>query len=141
MSDIIDTAVQAGSFRTLCAAIQAAGLVDILKTQGPWTLFAPNDLAFSQLPTGAVFALMQDIPKLKNIMLYHVVSGEYLAEDVIENEQLMSVLGEELSVVTLGAVMINNAHVIEADIIADNGVIHIIDSVMMPRAAVRIQSR
>ena len=136
MATIVDIAVNAGTFKTLVAAVQAAGLVDTLKGAGPFTVFAPNDEAFAKLPKGTIDSLLQDIPKLKNILLYHVVSGKVMAKDVKTGPVTMVSGGTanlKVSGIFTKTVMINNAKVIKADIVADNGVIHVIDNVILPK--------
>lgn len=131
--DIVDIAVEDGRFGTLVAAVQAAGLVDTLKSEGPFTVFAPTDDAFAALPAGTVDALLADIPALTNILLYHVVEGKVLAADVVELSQAMSVQGQYLGIEIMdGKVMLDNAEVIITDIEASNGVIHVIDAVVLP---------
>ncbi|RCJ22697.1 fasciclin [Nostoc sp. ATCC 43529] len=133
MANIIETATNNGSFNTLVAAIQAAGLVDTLNSDGPFTVFAPTDEAFNQLPAGTVDALLQDIPKLKKILTYHVVSGKVLAADVVKLNSAKTVEGSEVTIDTSnGGVKINDATVAAADVAADNGVIHVIDKVLIP---------
>lgn len=132
MADIVDTAVKAGSFSTLVAAVKAAGLVDTLKGKGPFTLFAPNDQAFAKLPEGTVDALLKDIPKLKKILTYHVVSGKVMSADVVKLKSAKTVEGEDVKIDASHGVRINNATVTSPDVAADNGVIHIIDTVLMP---------
>ncbi|AKG20380.1 fasciclin domain-containing protein [Calothrix sp. 336/3] len=132
MADIVDTAVKAGSFSTLVAAVKAAGLVDTLKGTGPFTLFAPNDEAFAKLPQGTVEALLKDLPKLKKILTYHVVSGKVMASDVMKLKSAKTVEGEDVKIDTSHGVKVNNATVTTPDVAADNGVIHIIDTVLMP---------
>ncbi|WP_026733681.1 fasciclin domain-containing protein [Fischerella sp. PCC 9605] len=132
MADIVDTAVKAGSFNTLVTAVKAAGLVDTLKGKGPFTLFAPNDEAFAKLPKGTVDALLKDIPKLKKILTYHVVSGKVMAADVMKMKSAKTVEGENVKIDASDGVKINNATVTTPDVDADNGVIHIIDTVLMP---------
>lgn len=131
-ADIVDTAVSAGSFKTLAAALQAAGLVETLKGKGPFTVFAPTDEAFAKLPAGTVEALLQDIPKLKAILTYHVVAGQVEAKDVVKLAKATTVNGQEVTIGTSGGVTINDAKVIKADIQATNGVIHVIDTVLLP---------
>ena len=134
-ADIVDTAVSAGSFNTLVAAVKAAGLVDTLKGPGPFTVFAPTDAAFAKLPAGTVEALLQDPEKLKAILTYHVVSGKVMAAQVAKMKTATTVNGGPVMINAKGGkVMVNNAHVIKADIAADNGVIHVIDTVIMPPA-------
>ncbi|MEG4505953.1 fasciclin domain-containing protein [Microcoleus sp. F6_B4] len=132
MADIVDTAVSAGSFTTLVAAVQAAGLVETLKGPGPFTVFAPTDEAFAKLPEGTVDALLQDIPKLTKILTYHVVSGKVLAADAVKLTSAPTVEGSEVKIDASNGVKINDATVTQADVAADNGVIHIIDSVLLP---------
>ncbi|HEY9907474.1 MAG TPA: fasciclin domain-containing protein [Thermosynechococcaceae cyanobacterium] len=133
MADIVDTAVSAGSFTTLVAAVQAAGLVDTLKGAGPFTVFAPTDEAFAKLPAGTVEGLLQDIPKLKQILTYHVVSGKVMASDVVKLKSATTVQGSDVKIdASSGSVKVNDATVATADVAADNGVIHIIDSVLLP---------
>ncbi len=132
MADIVDTAVAAGSFTTLVAAVKAAGLVDTLKGAGPFTVFAPTDEAFAKLPEGTVEALLKDIPKLTKILTYHVVSGKVLAADVVKLTSAKTVEGSEVKIDASNGVKINDSTVTTADVAADNGVIHIIDSVLLP---------
>lgn len=132
MADIVDTAVSAGSFTTLVAAVQAAGLVDTLKGAGPFTVFAPTDEAFAKLPAGTVEALLQDIPKLTKILTYHVVSGKVMAADVVKLTSATTVEGSTVKIDASNGVKVNDATVTAADVAADNGVIHIIDSVLLP---------
>ena len=130
--DIVDTAVAAGSFKTLAAALGAAGLVDTLKEKGPFTVFAPTDEAFAKIPKADLEALLKDKAKLTSILTYHVVSGKVMAADV-KAGKVKTVQGSELTVSTSMGVMVDNAKVIKTDIAADNGVIHVIDSVIMPK--------
>ncbi|MEG4962520.1 MULTISPECIES: fasciclin domain-containing protein [unclassified Microcoleus] len=132
MADIVDTAVSAGSFTTLVAAVKAAGLVDTLKGAGPFTVFAPTDEAFAKLPEGTVEALLKDIPKLTKILTYHVVSGKVLAADVVKLTSAKTVEGSEVKIDASNGVKINDSTVTTADVAADNGVIHIIDAVLLP---------
>jgi uncharacterized surface protein with fasciclin (FAS1) repeats len=133
LKDIVDTAVEAGSFTTLVAAVQAAGLVETLKGEGPFTVFAPTDEAFAALPEGTVEALLADIPALTDILLYHVVSGKVMAADVVNLTSATTVQGSDLAiVVTDGKVTINGVNVITTDIETSNGVIHVIDAVLIP---------
>ena len=133
MADIVDTAVAAGSFTTLVAAIQAAGLVDTLKGAGPFTVFAPTDEAFAKLPAGTVEALLSDAPKLAAILTYHVVAGRVMAADVMKLTSAATVQGQTVAIDTSNGVQINGANVTQADIAADNGVIHVIDAVLLPK--------
>jgi transforming growth factor-beta-induced protein len=133
--DIVDIAVADGRFGTLVAAVQAAGLVDALKGEGPLTVFAPTDDAFSALPEGTVEALLVDIPTLTDILLYHVVAGKVMAADVIELSQAQTLQGQFIDIlVDGGKVMIDNAEVIITDIEASNGIIHVIDAVILPES-------
>jgi uncharacterized surface protein with fasciclin (FAS1) repeats len=135
-TDIVDTAVAAGTFNTLATALQAAGLADTLKTQGPFTVFAPTDEAFSKLPAGTVESLLkpENKEKLKAILLYHVVAGDVSAAQVMKMSSAKTVEGQDVKItVTDGAVMVNNANVIKADVLATNGVIHVIDTVLLPK--------
>jgi uncharacterized surface protein with fasciclin (FAS1) repeats len=133
-ADIVDTAVGAGNFTTLVAAVKAAGLVDTLKSPGPFTVFAPTDEAFAKLPAGAVDALLKDPAKLKKILLYHVVSGKVMAADVVKLKRAKTVEGSFLRIRVMGSqVMVDNANVVKTDIECDNGVIHVIDTVLMPK--------
>jgi uncharacterized surface protein with fasciclin (FAS1) repeats len=132
LADIVDTAVSAGCFTTLVAAVQAAGLVDTLKGAGPFTVFAPTDEAFAKLPAGTVDALLKDIPKLKKILTYHVVSGKVMAADVVKLKSANTVEGSTVKIDASNGVKINDSTVTTADVAADNGVIHIIDAVLLP---------
>jgi uncharacterized surface protein with fasciclin (FAS1) repeats len=133
-NDIVDTAVEAGSFTTLVAAVQAAGLEEALRGEGPLTVFAPTDDAFAALPEGTVDALLNDIPALTDILLYHVVDGRVLSADVVELEGATTLQGTDItiSVEEDGTVMINDAAVTVVDILTSNGVIHVIDAVILP---------
>ena len=130
--DIVDTAVAAGSFKTLAAALQAAGLVDTLKGKGPFTVFAPTDEAFAKISKADLDALLKDKAKLTAVLTYHVVSGTVMAKDV-KAGKVKTVQGSELTVATAGGVMVDNAKIVKTDIVADNGVIHVIDSVVLPK--------
>jgi transforming growth factor-beta-induced protein len=133
MKDIVDIAVEDGRFTTLVTAVQAAGLVDTLKGEGPYTVFAPTDDAFDKLPAGTIEALLDDIPTLTDILLYHVVPGKVMAADVVNLSSADTALGQPVTISVMGdKVMINDAQVIIADIEASNGVIHVIDSVILP---------
>ena len=133
--DIVDTAVADGRFTTLVTALQAAGLVDTLKGAGPFTVFAPTNDAFNKLPAGTLDSLLQDIPALKNVLLYHVVSGKVMAADVVKLTSATTVLGKTVTIrIDQGNVYINDAKVIITDIQASNGVIHIINAVLSPPA-------
>jgi uncharacterized surface protein with fasciclin (FAS1) repeats len=132
MADIVDTAVNAGSFTTLIAAVKAAGLVETLKGAGPFTVFAPRDEAFAKLPAGTVEGLLKDISQLKKILTYHVVAGKVMAADVAGMKSATTVEGSDVKIDTSSGVMINKSKVVTPDVATDNGVIHIIDSVLMP---------
>ncbi len=132
MADIVDTAVNAGSFSTLVAAVKAAGLVETLKGAGPFTVFAPTDEAFAKLPAGTVEGLLNDLPKLKKILTYHVVSGKVMAADVVKLKSAKTVEGSEVKIDASNGVKVNDATVVTPDVAADNGVIHIIDTVLLP---------
>jgi transforming growth factor-beta-induced protein len=132
-ADIVDTAVADGRFTTLVAAVQAAGLVDALKGEGPLTVFAPTDEAFAKLPAGTIDALLKDIPALTDILLYHVVDGRVLAADVVSLTAATTLQGSDITItVADGQVKINDATVIITDILTTNGVIHVIDTVILP---------
>ena len=130
--DIVDTAVAAGSFKTLATALTAAGLVDTLKGKGPFTVFAPTDEAFAKVPKADLDALLKDKAKLTAVLTYHVVAGKVMAADV-KAGKVKTVQGSELTVTTMGGVKVDNANVVKTDIVADNGVIHVIDSVVIPK--------
>ncbi|AKJ30502.1 fasciclin domain-containing protein [Caldimonas brevitalea] len=131
--DIVDTAVAAGDFKTLATALDKAGLVQTLKGKGPYTVFAPTDAAFAKLPKADLDALLADKAKLAAVLTYHVVPGNVMAKDV-KAGKVKTVEGSELTVSTRGSgVMVNDAKVVKTDIVADNGVIHVIDSVVLPR--------
>ena len=130
--DIVDTAVVAGSFKTLATALQAAGLVDTLKGKGPFTVFAPTDEAFAKVPKADLDALLKDKAKLTAVLTYHVVPGKVMAADV-KAGKVKTVQGSELTVSTTGGVKVDAANVVKTDIAASNGVIHVIDRVIMPK--------
>ena len=133
--DIVDTAVSAGSFNTLVAAVKAAGLVDTLKGPGPFTVFAPTDEAFAKLPEGTLDDLLkpENKSKLQAILTYHVVAGKVMAKDVVKLHTAKTVNGQQVTVKSeMGSVMIDNAKVVKTDILCTNGVIHVIDSVILP---------
>jgi uncharacterized surface protein with fasciclin (FAS1) repeats len=137
MHDIIDTAVAAGSFKTLAAALTAANLIATLKGAGPFTVFAPTDEAFAKLPAGTVDALLKDIPKLTAILTYHVVGGKVMAADVMtmDGKSAATVNGAEIKIGTTGGVKINGSvNVVKTDIECTNGVIHVVDAVILPPA-------
>jgi uncharacterized surface protein with fasciclin (FAS1) repeats len=130
--DIVDTAVGAGTFKTLATALTAAGLIDTLKGKGPFTVFAPTDAAFAKIPKADLDALLKDKAKLTAVLTYHVVPGKVMAADV-KAGNVKTVQGSEITITTMGGVMVNKAKVTATDIVADNGVIHVIDSVIMPK--------
>ncbi len=130
--DIVDTAVAAGSFKTLATALQAAGLVDTLKGKGPFTVFAPTDEAFAKIPKADLDALLKDKAKLTAVLTYHVVPGKVMAKDV-KAGNVKTVQGSNIALATTGGVTVNNAKVVSADVGASNGVIHVIDTVLMPK--------
>jgi uncharacterized surface protein with fasciclin (FAS1) repeats len=132
-ADIVDTAVAAGKFNTLVKAVKAAGLADTLKGDGPFTVFAPTDEAFAKLPAGTVESLLNDKKKLAQILTYHVIPGKVMSSEVTTGA-VQTVQGQPLNVVVdKGAVKVNEAQVVQADVIASNGVIHVIDSVVLPQ--------
>jgi uncharacterized surface protein with fasciclin (FAS1) repeats len=133
MPTIVDIAVQAGSFKTLVQAVQAAGLVETLSGEGPFTVFAPTDEAFAQIPAETLQAVLANKEQLTAILTYHVVPGKLMAADVVRSTQLQTVQGQSITVSTEGGVRVDNANVIQTDIEADNGVIHVIDQVIMPK--------
>jgi len=138
MADIVDTAVAAGSFKTLVTAVKAAGLVDTLKSKGPFTVFAPTDDAFAKLPKGTVEGLLKDVPKLTAVLTYHVVAGKVMAADVVKLKSAKTVQGQEVKVDAVKwhlhkNVKINDANIVKPDIVTDNGVIHVIDKVLLPK--------
>jgi uncharacterized surface protein with fasciclin (FAS1) repeats len=130
--DIVDVAVKAGSFKTLVAAVQAAGLVDTLKSPGPFTVFAPTDEAFAKIPKETLDGLLKDKAALAKILTYHVVSGKVMAKDV-KPGMVKTVQGQDITLATTGGVTVNGAKVVAADVAASNGVIHAIDTVIMPK--------
>ena len=130
--DIVDTAVKAGNFKTLGAAGQAAGLVDTLKGPGPFTVFAPTDEAFAKIPKATLDSLLADKAALTKVLTYHVVPGKVMAKDVMAGK-VKTVQGQELTVATSGGVMVDQSKVIATDVAASNGVIHAIDTVLMPK--------
>jgi uncharacterized surface protein with fasciclin (FAS1) repeats len=134
MADIVDIAVGAGAFTTLVTAVQAANLVDALKSPGPFTVFAPNDDAFAKLPPGTITTLVQNIPQLTRILTFHVVSGRYTRADLAKLGSVTSLEGAAIEIdISDEAFEVNNATVVAADIEADNGIIHVIDNVILMR--------
>ena len=132
LHDIVDTAVAAGNFKTLAAAVTAAGLIDTLKSAGPFTVFAPTDEAFAKVPKATLDALLADKAALTKVLTYHVVAGKVMAADVTTGH-VKSVQGSDLALSTEGGVTVNGAKVVAADVAATNGVIHAIDTVLMPK--------
>ncbi|MGK0373567.1 MAG: putative surface protein with fasciclin (FAS1) repeats [Arenicella sp.] len=130
--DIVDTAVAAGSFNTLAAALTEAGLIDTLKGVGPFTVFAPTDEAFAKIPADQLKAILADKELLTSILTYHVVAGKVMAADVVKLESATSLQGSELAISTTDGVKVNNANVVKTDIKTSNGVIHVIDTVLVP---------
>lgn len=130
--DIVDTAIDAGDFTTLVTALQTAGLVDTLKGPGPFTVFAPNDAAFAKIPPEELQALLADKEQLTAVLTYHVVPGTVMAADVVNLESAKTVQGESLTIDTSDGVMVDGAKVVATDIMASNGVIHVIDTVLIP---------
>jgi len=138
MPDILDTAIAAGSFRTLVKAVKAAGLVETLKGKGPLTVFAPTDDAFAKLPKSTVEGLLKDTPKLKAVLTYHVILGKVMAADVVKMSSAKTVQGQNIKIDASKwhlhkNVKVNDANVVKADIVTDNGVIHVIDKVILPK--------
>lgn len=131
--DIVDTAVEAGSFTTLVAAVEAAGLVETLKGEGPFTVFAPTDEAFAALPEGTVEGLLEDTDALTAVLTYHVVPGKVMSTDLSDGMMAETVQGQEVTIGTEGGVTVDGANVVQADIEASNGVIHVIDAVILPQ--------
>ncbi len=132
MKNIVEIAAGGKQFNTLVTAVKAAGLADTLQGPGPFTVFAPTDEAFAKLPVGTVDDLLKDLPKLKAVLTYHVVPGKVMAKEVAGLQKAKTAQGGELRVDTVHGVKINNARVTQADIEASNGVIHVIDTVLMP---------
>lgn len=133
MADILETAVNAGNFSTLVKAVEATELVEILKSPGPYTVFAPTDEAFAGLPEGTLDSLLQDIPKLKRIVAYHVAFGDVRAEDLMQIEEAETVEGSIVAIESSdNKIKVNDANVVKSDVLTDNGVIHVIDAVLIP---------
>jgi uncharacterized surface protein with fasciclin (FAS1) repeats len=138
MGDIVDTAIQAGSFKTLVKAVQAAGLVETLKGKGPFTVFAPTDEAFAKLSKGIVDGLLKDAPKLQALLTYHIVPGKVMVADVVKLKSAKTVQGQNIKIDASKwhlhkNVKVNDANVVKTDIVTDNGVIHVIDKVILPK--------
>jgi uncharacterized surface protein with fasciclin (FAS1) repeats len=134
-ANVVDTLMNDGRFTTFNKAVEAAGLVETLKGMGPFTVFAPTDSAFAKLPPGTVDGLLADVPTLKSLLLYHVVSGQMMAADLMKMTKLGSMAGDSIAVMVMpdGKVMLNNsANVIQADVAAKNGVVHVVDTVLIP---------
>ena len=131
--DIVDTAIAAGSFKTLAKLLTDAGLVETLKGAGPFTVFAPTDEAFAKVPKATLDALAADKNKLRAVLTYHVVPGKVMAADVTKLTEAKTVQGQSVKISTAGGVKIDNANVVKTDIAASNGVIHVIDSVLLPK--------
>jgi len=133
MADLVETAVNAGNFNTLVKAAEAANLIEMLKSPGSFTLFAPTDEAFAKLPEGTLDSLLQDIPKLKKIVAYHVASGDVRSDDLVQINEAETLEGSILAIESAdGKVKVNGANILKTDILTDNGVIHVIDAVLMP---------
>jgi uncharacterized surface protein with fasciclin (FAS1) repeats len=133
MANIVETAVNAGKFKNLVQAAEAAQILDVLKGKEIFTLFAPSDEAFAKLPEGTLDALLQDIPKLKKILTYHVAYGDVRSDDLVQIEEAETLEGSVVAIESQnGKVKVNDATVVQTDILADNGVIHVIDSVLIP---------
>ena len=131
--DIVDTAISAGSFNTLVTAVKAAGLVGTLKGEGPYTVFAPTDAAFAKIPADVLNSLLADKDALRKVLLYHVVSGSVTAAQVVKMSSAPTAQGSKVMISSANGVKINNANVVKADIMTSNGVIHVIDTVLLPK--------
>jgi len=131
-TDLVDTAVSAGSFNTLAKALTEAGLVETLRGPGPFTVFAPTDEAFAKLPPGTLEVLLKDKDKLRAVLTYHVVAGKVMAVDVVKLTSAKTIQGQDLRISTMDGVKVNQAKVIKTDVVASNGVIHVIDAVVLP---------
>jgi len=133
MANLIETATSAGNFKTLLAAIEAAGVRNLLESEGSMTVLAPTDDAFAKLPGGALDELLQDLPKLKRVVMYHILSGDVRSDDLAQIEEAPTEEGSILAIEhSNGKIKVNDATVVKMDILADNGVIHVIDGVLMP---------
>jgi len=131
--DIVETAIEAGQFQTLATALQAAGLVETLKGEGPFTVFAPTDDAFAKIPEATLQALLADKAKLTRVLTYHVVPGKVTAADVVKLKEAKTVEGQSVRIDSADGVKVDDANVIKADVMASNGVIHVIDAVILPQ--------
>ncbi|MEH2444187.1 fasciclin domain-containing protein [Nostoc sp.] len=133
MADLVETAIKAGNFNTLVKAATAGNLIEILKSPGSFTLFAPTDEAFANLPEGTLDSLLKDIPKLQKIVAYHIVSGDVRSDDLLEINEAETLEGSIVAIESAdGKIKVNSANILKTDILTDNGVIHIIDAVLMP---------
>ncbi|MEH2198648.1 fasciclin domain-containing protein [Nostoc sp.] len=133
MADLVETAINAGNFNTLVKAATAVNLIEILKSPGSFTLFAPTDEAFANLPEGTLDSLLKDIPKLQKIVAYHIVSGDVRSDDLLEINEAETLEGSIVAIESAdGKIKVNSANILKTDILTDNGVIHIIDAVLMP---------
>ncbi len=135
MADIVDTATNVESFKTLLTVIEAAGLLDLLKSPGPYTVFAPTDEAFAKIPTETIASWMEDIPKLKRILAYHVLFGDVRTDNLVELNSAETVEGSIVGIDSSNGYKVNDANILKTDILADNGVIHVIDTVLLPTVA------
>ncbi|WP_375506948.1 fasciclin domain-containing protein [uncultured Nostoc sp.] len=133
MADLVETAINAGNFNTLVKAAEAANFIETLKSPGSFTLFAPTDEAFANLPKGTLESLLEDIPKLQKIVAYHIASGDVRSDDLVQINEAETLEGSIVAIESAdGKFKVNNANVIKTDILTDNGVIHVIDAVLMP---------
>lgn len=133
MANILDTATKAGSFNKLLQAVQATGLANTLEGAGPFTIFAPTDEAFAKLPHGTVEKLLRDIPQLTKIVSYHIVEGKFMSKDVMQFDKTNTMEGSDLKLHANGDLMVDDAMIIKSDVEVDNGVIHVIDTVLIPQ--------
>ncbi|MFB2892488.1 fasciclin domain-containing protein [Aerosakkonemataceae cyanobacterium BLCC-F50] len=133
MANILDTAAKSGSFNTLIEAVKVTGLTDTLQGDGPFTIFAPTDEAFEKLPTGTIDKLLSDIPQLTKILTYHIVAGKVMSEDVVKLDKTTTFEGSDLKIHSNGSLMVGDAAIVQSDVEADNGVIHVIDTVLIPQ--------
>jgi uncharacterized surface protein with fasciclin (FAS1) repeats len=133
MADLLETALSAGNFNTLVKAAKAANLLEILKSPGSFTVFAPTDEAFANLPEGTLDSLLEDIPKLQKVVAYHIASGDVRSDDLLQINEAETLEGSIVAIESAdGKIKVNNANILKIDILADNGVIHVIDAVLMP---------